>query len=70
MNDLRNIDSDLLTLRDENFTNILLYGNQIYNDKTNQMILMHVIWCIKYSQRFDEPLFNPPQTIADLLQIC
>ena len=43
MNDLRNIDSDLLTLRDENFTNILLYGNQIYNDKTNQMILMHVI---------------------------
>ena len=43
MNDLRDIDSDLLTLRDENFTNILLYGNQIYNDKTNQMILMHVI---------------------------
>ena len=43
MNDLRNIDSDLLTLRDENLTNILLYGNQIYNDKTNQMILMHVI---------------------------
>ena len=28
MNDLRNIDSDLPTLRDENLTNILLYSNQ------------------------------------------
>ena len=33
MNDLRNIDSDLPTLRDENLTNILLYVNQIYDDK-------------------------------------
>ena len=43
MNDLRYIDSDLPTLRDENLTNILLYGNQIYDDKTNQIVLMHVI---------------------------
>ena len=35
MNDLRSIDSHLPTLRDENLTNILLYGNQIYDDKTN-----------------------------------
>ena len=34
MNDLRNIDSDLPTLRNENFANILLYGNQI-NIKSN-----------------------------------
>ena len=59
MNNLRNINSDLPTLRDENFTNILLYGNQKYDDKTNQIILMHVIRYIKDSQRFDEPLFNP-----------
>ena len=59
MNDLRNIDSDLPTLRDENLTNILLYCNQKYDDKTNQTILMHVIRYIKDSQRFDEPLFNP-----------
>ena len=59
MYDLRNIDSDLPTLRDENLTNILLYGNQKYDDKTNQIILMHVIRYIKDSQRFDEPLFNP-----------
>ena len=59
MNDLRYIDSDLPTLRDENLTNILLYGNQIYDNKTNQIILMHMIWYIKDSQRFDEPLFNP-----------
>ena len=43
MNELGNIDSDLTTLRDENLTNILLYGNQIYDDKTNQIVLMHVI---------------------------
>ena len=43
MNDLRNIDSDLPTLRDENLTNIVLYGNQIYDEKTNQLILMHVV---------------------------
>ena len=57
-NDLRNIESDLPTIRDENLTNILLYGNQIYDDKTNQIILMHVIRYIKDSQRFDGPLFN------------
>ena len=35
-----------------------MYGNQIYDDKTNQ-ILMHVIRYIKGLQRFDEPLFKP-----------
>ena len=59
MNHLRNIDSDLPALIDENVTNIILCGNQIYNDKTNQIILMHLIRYIKDSQRFDEPLFNP-----------
>ena len=43
MNDLRNIDSDLPALRDENLKNILLYGNQSYGDKTNKIILMCVI---------------------------
>ena len=59
MNNLRNIDSDLPTLRDENLTNILLYGSQTYDDKTNQIISMSVIRYIKDSQRIDEPLFNP-----------
>ena len=59
MNDLKNIDRDLPTLRDEYLTNILLYDNQIYDDKTNQITLMHIIRYIKDSQRFDEPLFNP-----------
>ena len=59
MSNLRNIDSDLPTRRDENLTNILLYSNQKYDDKTNQIILMHVTRYIKDSQRFDEPLFNP-----------
>ena len=52
VNDLKNIDSDLTTFRDENLTNIL-YGNQLYDDKTNQIILMHVVRYIKDSQRFD-----------------
>ena len=58
MNNLRNIDSDLPTHGDKSLTNILLYGNPIYGDKTNQVILMHVIRYIKDSQRFDESLFN------------
>ena len=59
MNNLRDIDSDLPTLRDENLTNILLYSNQIYDDKTKQITLMHVIRHIKDRQRFDEHLFSP-----------
>ena len=58
MNDLRNIDSDLHTLTDENLTNFLLYGNQVYDSKTNETILMHVMQYTKDSQRFDEPLSN------------
>ena len=50
MNDLRNTDSDLLTLKDENLTNILLYENQIYDNKTNQITLMHVTRYIIDSQ--------------------
>ena len=59
MNDLRNIDSDLPILRDESLTKILLYRSQIYDDKTNQIILMYVIRYVKDSQRFDEPIFKP-----------
>ena len=47
MNDLGNIDSDLPTLSDENLANILLYGNQMYDGKSDQIILMHVIRYVK-----------------------
>ena len=40
MSDLRNIDSDLPTL--ENLTSMLLYGNQIYDGKTNQIIIRYI----------------------------
>ena len=63
MNDLRNIESDLPTLRDENITNILLYGNKIHDDKTNKIILMHLIRYIRDSQRFDEPLLIHPKLL-------
>ena len=58
MNDLRSIGSDLPTVTDGNLTNILVYSNHRYDDKTNQIILMRVIRYIKDSQRYDEPLFN------------
>ena len=45
--DLRNFDSDFPTLIDENLTDILLYGNQIYDNKANQMILMQAIQYVK-----------------------
>ena len=41
--DLTNNDSHLPTPRDENLTNMLLYGNKIYDDKSNQIILLHII---------------------------
>ena len=47
MNDLRNIDSGLPTFSDENLANILLYGNQMYDGKSDQIILMHVIRYVK-----------------------
>ena len=55
MNDLRNIYSDLPTLRDENLTNILLNGKRTYDDKTNQIILMHVI---QYITKLHKALMN------------
>ena len=42
MNDLRTIDINPPTVRDENLTNILLYRNQIYDDKTNQIIFLQI----------------------------
>ena len=42
MNNLRNIYSDLPTLRDENLTNILLNGKQTQDDKINQIILIYI----------------------------
>ena len=54
MNDLRNINSDLFSFSNDNFTNFLLYRNQKYDGKTNQIILMN----IKDWQRFDESLSN------------
>ena len=59
MDNLRNNDSDLPTLWDENITSFLLYGNHIYDDKTNQIVLMHVIRHTKDSQIFHKPPFNP-----------
>ena len=59
MKDLRNIDSDLPSLRVENLTNILLYSNHSYDNKTNQITLMHTAQYIEDLQRSDESPLNP-----------
>ena len=58
MNDLKNIDSDLPTLRDENLTNIFYTIIRCMTTK-NRIVLMHVIRYIKDSHRFGEPPFKP-----------
>ena len=50
MHNLKSIDSDLPTVKVENHAKTLLYGNQIYDEKKNQIILMHLIRHIKDSQ--------------------
>ena len=58
MNDLRNIGSDLSSFSHDNLLNVLLYGYQKYDDKTNQIILMHNVRYKRGSQKFEESLFN------------
>ena len=58
MNDLRNIGSDLSSFSHDNLLNVLLYGYQKYDDKINQIILMHNVRYKRGSQKFEESLFN------------
>ena len=58
MNDLSNIGSDLSSFSYDNLLNVLLYGYQKYDDKTNQIILMHNVRYKRGSQKFEESLFN------------
>ena len=56
---------------DENLTSyVLSYGNQIYDGKTNQIVLMHVIRDTKDPQRFDEPLKRIVLNYRNFLHIC
>ena len=43
MKDLKNVDRDLPTLKDENLTKTLSYGNQTYDDKTTKQF-----YCTQY----------------------
>lgn len=58
MNDLRNIGSDLSSFSHDNLLNVLLYGYQKYDDKTNEIILMHNVRYKRGSQKFEESLFS------------
>ena len=69
MNNLRNIDNDLPTLRDENLANILLYGNQMYEGKTNQITLIHATHnIIKIYKDLMNLFLVRPKTIGDFLR--
>ena len=56
MNELNEIDSSFSTLNENKFIDLILYGNDKFDDKKNHRILMSTIKLIKDSQRFDENL--------------
>ena len=48
------IGSDITIFPSEHLTDILLYGNNVYNDVTNKLILKQTIEYIRKSKRFDD----------------
>ena len=57
MNDLMNIDKSLLSLSQDKPINVLLYGNDALDNKTNHKILICTVKVIKDSHRFDDSNF-------------
>ena len=57
MNELNEIDSSFSILNENKFIDIILYGNDKFDDKKNDNFLTCTIKFIKGSQRFDENQF-------------
>ena len=54
------VGSDISILPDNHLTDILLFGSNVYNDKTNKLIILETIEFIKKSTRFKVlEAFNP-----------
>ena len=60
------IGSDISILPDNHLTDILLFGGNVYNDKTNKLIILETIEFIKISKRFNVlEAFNPGMELSD-----
>ena len=57
MNELSSINSGIISLRSSALLEVILYGDKMLNDNSNQQILTATINCIKNTQQFELPLF-------------
>ena len=57
MNELSNIVSGIISLRPSALLEVILYGDKMLNDKSNQQILTATINYIKNTQQFEQSLF-------------
>ena len=57
MNELSNIVFGIISLRPSALLEVILYGDKMLNDKSNQQILTATINYIKNTQRFEQYLF-------------
>ena len=54
---LSSIIRGIVSLRRSALVEVVLYGDKMLNDKSNQRILTSSVNYIKYTQRFEQPLF-------------
>ena len=57
MNELSSIKCGIISLRASALVEVILYGNEMLNEKSNQQILAATINYIKNTQRFEQSLF-------------
>ena len=57
MNELSSIACGIVSLRPSALLEVILYGDKVLNDNSNQQILATTINYIKNTQRFEQALF-------------
>ena len=57
MNELSSINSAIISLRPSTLLEVILYGDKMLSDNSNQQILTATINYIKNTQRFEQSLF-------------
>ena len=57
MNELSSISSGIISLRPSALLEVILYGDKMLSDNSNQQILTATINYIKNMQQFDQSLF-------------
>ena len=57
MNKLSSVNSGIISLRPSALLEVILYGDKMLSDNSNQQILTATIDYIKNTQRFEQSLF-------------